>query len=55
MFGGTILPSVTWVASVIRAIDARARIMPATQATRGILYLGNKMASCDCLKVALCH
>ena len=23
-------------------------------ATRGILYLGNKMASCDCLKVALC-
>ena len=60
-FEGTILRGVPWVANVILASDVAPppRIMPATQATHSILYLGqefrgNKMASCDCLNFALC-
>ena len=41
-FEGTILRSVPWVASVIPASDVPVRIMPATQATHSILYLGQE-------------
>ena len=41
-FEGTIFRSVPWVAKAIRASDVPPRIMPATQATHSILYLGNE-------------
>ena len=41
-FEGTIFRSVPWVARVIRANTKPAWIMPATQVTHSILYLGQE-------------
>ena len=50
-FEGTIFSSVSWVARVIRANTEPARIMPATQATRSILYLGQEFRQIKCARV----